>query len=350
MLPGSARSKLAAAALLAGLAALGGCGQKIWISQYPHFHTADLKTIAVVRFANRSGYPQAGKIFTDELVAALRANGTYQVLAGKELTDLLGPDAPAVEPGAATLPVEPGRLGEVQAVLTGTVTEFGARSGFEVRRGHYGFDAGFGYYHGRRGYYGYGRRRWPYYYDSYSWNRADVAATAELIRAADRETIHATRYPVGASVHAGGDPPRWGRYDVLAEATAAAASKLVEAFAIVRRQVKVDPGKALRLARERAGGKWHFTDDFRAADSVMHVLVSLPPVADRNSFRLTVVRKGSDDLLAEEEFTWSRQRRRREFRFSPSQIAERGGGPGHYRLRLHVEGQVALRRGFEIEP
>ena len=350
-----ARSRFAAAAILACAAAIGGCGKKMWISQYPSFHTPELKTIAVVDFRNESAYPRAGKIFAEQLAAALRANGTYQVLAGAELADALARGGEKESADADKLGANAAELGKVQAVLTGTVTEYRPRSGFE-RRQHYPY-GGLGYYsyRGRHGYYGHwglhGHYPWRSYWGGYdyAWNEAHVAVTAELIRVRDKAKLYSTGLPVGASVYSAGGPPRRDRCEVLAEATGVVVGKLIERIAVVRRQVKLDAGKALRTAGGRDGDRWRFTDDFRPGQDKMFVLLALPRAADRNAFRLTIVRKGSTEVLAERELVWSAGDAERAYRFSPKAIAGRGG-QGDYRVRLHARDQVVMTRSFEIEP
>jgi hypothetical protein len=114
--------------------------------------------------------------------------------------------------------------------------------------------------------------------------------------------------------------------------------------------VKVNPDRSLRTAAKADGGRWRFTDDFRLADEEMFAVVSLPPAADRNRFRLTVVRKGSQEVLAERDLTWSRQRREEALAFSPKDLAARGGGAGAYLVRFHAAGAVVVTRKFEIAP
>lgn len=340
-------ARYVAAVLLAAAAAAGGCTKKMWVTHYPSFHTPQLKAIAVLEFRNESGYPGAGEIFTDELAAALRANGTYDVLAGRDLARALGRADEG--PADADKLVAAGKLGQVQAVLAGTVTEYRPGSGLRVVRSP-GLYGGMGYYRGYRGYLGY-RRYYPYVYDDYAhfWNKADVAVTAELIRVRDRARLYATGVPLGVSVYSEGDPPERGRYGVLADATAAVVAKLIRRIALVPERVKVRPGKALRLARRRDGPEWQFTNDFRSDREQMFAVLSLPPAADRNAFRLTVVRKGSSRVLAERELVWSAGRAELALPFSPRQVAEAGGGPGHYRLRFHGKDKVVFSRKFEIK-
>jgi len=348
MSPVPARWRLVAAVLLTVAAGIGGCAKKIWIDHYPGFYSKDLEVIAVAPFGNDSPYPGAGKIFAEQLAQALRGNRTYEVLAGRELAELRQQSPPGG--GAQTLPAG-GKLARVQAILTGTVVRCRHRSGFGVRPS-FGFSLGYGYRGGRRrGSYfgGLGWASWPVYHGYiYAWDKADLAVTAELIRVSDEAMLYRTPVPVRGSADSKGDPPGADSCEVVRQAAAVAAHRLVGQLAVVRRQVKVHPGEALRVASRREGRKWRFTDDFKPDDDEMHVVVALPPAADRNEFRLTIVRKGSREVLAETQFTWSARQDCQSFRFSPKDLAERGGR-GDYQARLHTAGALILTRKFEIE-
>jgi len=175
------RWRLVAGVLLATAGGIGGCAKKIWIEHYPGFYSSDLKVIAVAGFGNDSPYPGAGKIFAEQLVEALRGNGTYEVLAGRELAELRQRSAAGA--GAQTLPAE-GKLAQVQAILTGAVTTFSATSNQQPKRDPiYAWD--------RKG------RRYIQGYRSYvhTRNEANVSVTAALIRVADGPPLHATASP-----------------------------------------------------------------------------------------------------------------------------------------------------------
>ncbi len=338
----SARSRWVVAAALALCSAAGGCSTEMQVLHRPPFYSPELRTIAVVEFGNESGYPKAGRIFTDQLVAALRANGTYEVLAGVELEKLLGRNLP---PGTQTLPADAARLAKVQAVLTGTVVEYLPRSGLEGWR-DFGFYGHYGYF-GHRSYFGFGV---PFYYRTYAtpWSEADVAVMAELIGVPDGERIYATGVPLGASSYVRGYPPTAGRYEVLAEATASAVKKLLAEIAVVAEQIKVKPGKVLRLARKDEAGRWDFTGGFRPDEKAMYAVVALPPAADGNRFRLIITRKDSPEGLAEREFVWAEKDDQQTFEFSPREISK-AGGQGDYRLHFYSAGKLAFTRNFNIK-
>jgi len=74
------RSRIAAVASVAIAAAiLGGCTKKIPIVQYPVFWDRTPKTVAVTPFRNQTVTPEVGIQISNNLAAALAANGSYKV-------------------------------------------------------------------------------------------------------------------------------------------------------------------------------------------------------------------------------------------------------------------------------
>lgn len=342
MLRGLKTCPLAFAALLA--AAVGGCKATMSVQQYPACYDPDLKSVAVVEFANGTLRPRAGEFLTDRLAAALKANGTYAVVGPGELKGRLraaGLELPAGADAKTTAGVLR-RLGGVQAFLTGSVRAFSAERTSYVEVEHVHFHGG---YHWRRPRYGF-RYHYPLY-RHYVYTRAHAAADAALVRVADGETIYATPSPVSARLGARDDPP-WMLDEYLTEAADAVADGLVEAFAVVPKQLRLDAGKLLRTARRREDGRLKFTDDFRAGDEELVVVLRLPPTAARNEFRLAAARKDQEQAVTEEQFLWSAKDRSREFVFSPRKLAE-AAGPGKFQVRFYSGRQLVLKRGFEIK-
>ncbi len=327
-------------ALLAGaVSTAAGCSKKIWVIQTPDFYTPDLKTVAVVPFRNQTDWTGAGDIISDKLAAALMANGAYRVFNRNDLRTLLdeqdlqlafGSDDAAA---AQTL----AKLGNVQAVLVGTVTTYAATSNSQRRQDPiYATDR-----QGNR--YVAGYRRYVY-----TRNEGNVQATASLLRTADGTTIAATAEPAWSRVWAEGSPPRKDAQACVAEAAASTVRQLVEQFAPVRKQVSINASKALRTASELYDNKWTFTDTFAATDEQMYAVVELPPACDRNPFKLTVVRKDERTDLAVQEFRWDKQYRAYGYLFNPAEIAAKGGGPGEYEIKFYSGPEPVLRRKFRI--
>jgi hypothetical protein len=87
----------------------------------------------------------------------------------------------------------------------------------------------------------------------------------------------------------------------------------------------------------------------------MLVVVSLPPSADRNRFRITIVRKDARQDLASTEFVWSNSQvtgtgksAARSFEFSPRDIAAKGGGAGDYVVKFYSGPEPVMLREFKI--
>ena len=79
--------RLVAVSLL--VSAVGGCNAKLTVDRYPDFYDPELKSVAVVPFANLTQEPQAGTFLAERLAEALRANGTYQAVGPAELNSML---------------------------------------------------------------------------------------------------------------------------------------------------------------------------------------------------------------------------------------------------------------------
>lgn len=323
------------AAMLWMLAAMGGCSQSFNVKQYPDFYTPQIKDVAVMPFANESLRPWAGDVFASNLAVALHDNGTYAVAGPVELRRMLGEkefDGLArQDPNAAIEAVR--RLGKFQAILCGTVLMYGAAGERYLVADSY------------RPYpYGY---RWggPAYYYEYS-AEADVTVMASLIRLADGAVLAGTSRPVKATVAVSGYP--YNPELVLRDAMARVLDKLVEKFAVVTVKVTVSPSKALRTSDGPQDDGWGVSDFFRTSDEKMFVLLSLPPQADRNVFRLTITRgSDSENPLAEQSVTWSRLENQRAIEFSPRQFS--GGAGGDYRVNFYANGERVMSHKFKIE-
>jgi hypothetical protein len=325
-------------------AAAAGCDASLPVQRYPAFYDPALKAVAVTVFANATPRERAGEFMADRLAAALKANGTYEVLGPRELKARLAeakvplpPEADLQDALAALR-----RLGGIQAVITGTVKGFSADRGsyYEVDD-VYGPGFGWGYWPHWRYYGSYGVVR------QYSYTYAYVSVAAELIRVSDGKTIHSMPAPLAARLRSRSGADRTGD-EMLAETADAVAYGLVEEFAVVPKTLKIPKGETLRTARPRGDGELKFTNDFRPDEEQMVVVLHLPAEADRNTFRLAITPKKTEEVLAEETFTWSAEDAARSFTFSPRKLAE-AAKREDFEVRLYVGDELALKRGFEIE-
>ncbi len=391
---GFAMGILAIAALLSG-----GCSEKITITEYPEFYSEDLKTIAVLPFASRAFRPEAGPFFTERLVGALAANGSYRILAGPALAAKLKqagvkmPDTapaagstdalsqflarlgrpgrqmrmlPRTQPSSATKPAEAGgdlasaiiaglrKVGGAEAVLFGEVMDFSLAS-YSARdywyyepyyygpygHGYHGYPGGWGYHH---------RAAYPLVtYSAYSQGR--VAVAVDLVSVADGQRLHVAR--VAQAVTSGGYPPDLTPESCLSAAAEVVAAQLVAGLAPSPREIKIKPGKVLRTSRGRRGGEWDYEDDFKSDAGSVFVIVRLPRICDRNSFRVTITRKDDSPLvpeaiLAERTFTWSRNKPELALEFAIADLIGKSG-EGRFHVNFHNWGRVVFEQKLKIE-
>ena len=337
LFPGEANVR--ALLLTAVLIAVAGCDEKIVLTQVPEFYTPNLKSIAIAPFRNQTKWKGAGEIISDGVAAGLMANGAYRVFNRSDMKTVMDESdlkiALGADSGAAAQQLK--KLTEVQAVLVGTVTTYAATTNRQPRRDPV-------YSVNRRG------QTYVSGYRSYvlTRNEANIAVTATLIRVPDGTTIYATPKPVWARSWAQGSPPAKDPHACAADAASNVATQLVETFAPIRKQIKVNPGKALRTATELYDNKWVYEDDFKATDDRMFVVVSLPASCDRNRFRLVVVRKDQRQELAQQDIRWTKKYKGFGYKFSPKAIAAAGGGPGTFEVKFYSGPEPVMRRKFRI--
>ena len=333
------QSRLAAACLLpAVLAAAAGCTREIPIVQVPAFWTPQLKRIAVVPFRNRSTGKDAGNIVSDRLANALAANGTYKVFNRNDLKDLMDQNdlkiALGGDPAKAATAFK--KLANVQAILTGAVTTYAATSQSQRKQEpQYYYVKGVQRFGGYRVY-------------THTRNEANVSLTASLIRVSDGAALHTA--PAKWTAWAEGSPPRYDPYACASAAVDNVVALLVQQFAIVRKKIKVDPNKVLRICTEKYDGKWIEARDIKTTDEKMYIVLALPPQCDRNRFRMTIVRKDQREVLASLKLTWSRRNDPdgKGYTFDPKDVAAKGGGPGWYEVKFYSGEDPVLRRAFHI--
>ncbi|HUT57121.1 MAG TPA: hypothetical protein VNA25_04520 [Phycisphaerae bacterium] len=341
----SRRAGFIAAALIA--AVMCGCSKEITIIRYPPFWTPQLKSIAVVpfKFSDR----QAGQMIADQLANSLRATGTYRVFNSTEVADMARMQDMQIAFGddqvAMAAQIRKISTLNVQAILIGRITNYTATKRDERRREPVQvWDPRTKQYVPSGQYRSFVVTR----------NEGNVAATAAMIRVKDGTTIHATAAPKQWLQWAQGSPPPMDAYACRSIAVSRVVNQLVEEFAVVRKKIKIKPDETFMLARDYYEGEWAKTKQFSTADPKLTVVLSLPPVCDRNRFRITIVRKGQRENLAEADVLWSSRfpQYGKAYDFSPAEIASKGGGPGQYTAKLYsgMEPKPILTIDFTIQP
>ena len=336
------RGLMAVGVLVVGFLA-GGCSQKITVWRVPPFWSPELKSIVVVPFRNRTNVRGAGQVISDQLADALRFNGTYEnVHRSSDLQVLLDEaDRQALLTGKdANRVIERfKKRGEVQAILIGQVNTFSATSQSQRKKDPI------------PAYNQYTNTWYVAGYKEYVWSRheSNVSVTARLI-AMDGTTLYSMPTPATGHAWAEGSPPKYDPYACRTAATRQAVSRMLWHFAIIKTEIKVDPKKVLQTATRFYDGEWKTTDKFRTTDEKGIIVLSLPPEADRNVFKLTVVRKGTEEDLITQKVTWTSKWSAygHGWAFSPKDTAEKGGGPGTYTVKFYSGPKPVIRRDFTI--
>ena len=377
-------------AALGAVAALAGCKKELVVTYYPEFYDEQLKTVAVMPFAG-SSYAGGGGVFvTDRVIDALAATRTYTVVSGPDFLkrlDQAGFKLPERKPSAAgsglldrfvdpkdkmrdvsgvqhygdPKPAEPAapttadllaalrKLGDVDGVLTGRVTQFA--TGSIVLRNVTYYDDWPSYrhrpYYYDRGYYPryyYYRRGYPASYDvSYSYqSQGTVAASVDLWRVADGKKLETAAEQLTVT-----SDGRLTRDACLTAASEGVAARLVESLTPSPMKLRIEPGKTVRTARRVAAGAMKYTGKFNADDEVVLIVVRLPAECDRNTFGVSITRK-KDDAAAvfATDFVWSRGRAQRIIEVPMKALAADGGEK--FRVNFLHGGRVLFDRKFEI--
>jgi hypothetical protein len=183
-----------------------------------------------------------------------------------------------------------------------------------------------------------------------------VAATAWLIDVASGTRIHATPGAVmghqwAESGYAGSAPPL-DAHGCLMAATNQVVFQLLQQFGITRMEIDVEPDKDFLLATGPPyDNEWPKTTRFSENDDKAVIVLRLPPVCDRNRFRITIVRKGTKvDLVDMDNIVWRRSYPAvgKSFEFSPRAVAAQGGGPGVYLAKFYAGPEPVMIREFTI--
>ncbi|MDP6636389.1 MAG: CsgG/HfaB family protein [Phycisphaerae bacterium] len=326
------RTRIAPVSLiLIAIAALSGCTKNIPITQYPVFWDRAPKTIAVTPFRNATPIRQIGMRVTSDLATKLSANGTYKVYDRTLLKaylnehDLQMAFSSDQDVAAAAMV----KIGKVQAILTGAVTTCNwppTRTKVKVVTRKFFTPNGVAYTRPVKNY--------------IHTNEAELKANAALLRITPNGPVVIHSSPVRGYMKSSGPTPKYSREACLTIARAQVVQQLLEQFAVIRKLIKVSPSKAFFTATDQPyAGKWPKSKKFSAAAAQKIILVlMLPPQCDRNTFRITIARKEARTELATFDVAWTKAMSAipngKQFVLDPADLANRGGGPGDYIIRL----------------
>lgn len=332
--------------LVAVTSALVGCGPtKFATSEYPPFYHNNLKSIAIAPLRNATPSPGAGDILSDALTNALAANGTYSVFPRGRFPEESRSDR------LQTTNAELARQSPTgtQAILVGTVNAYSATRSDERRKTETPIYERETYWdkHGRKHH----RDiivRYRTVVSIYTRIRATVSVSASLIEVPSGKVLYATAIPIVAESHSAGSPPRHDEEACLQIASNEVVRQLVRTFAVTRETARVDPKKALRTATGTPGEPRKYTNDFHAKQTNALLVLQLPPVCDRNRFRLTITHKKADSPLLSKELIWHTDQPS-QYPFCPAKLAEQAGD-GSFQANLYADEKHILTHNFKIKP
>jgi hypothetical protein len=292
----------------------------------------------VVPFRNSTAKRDAGDIVADKVAAALAANGTYEVFNRNDLKARMDErDLQIAFSDDANAAAQAFRkVGKVQAILVGNVTTYSSNSQRQQRQDPT-------YYTDAKG----NRRQGAPRRYTYTQNFGDVSVAVTLIRVSDGSPIHATP-AASRNCRCEGEAPALSEQACLEGACNAVIAQLLEEFAVVPKQITVDPKQAFTTASDFYDAKFTYSDSFRAGDPQMLVVLALPTAADRNNFRVTIVREGARQDLFEQDLIWSGKNSSIRIPVKPADLAAKGGGPGWYVAKLYSGPQPVLTQRFQI--
>ena len=322
---------------------LAGCDggsrkSKIWVYQYPDFYKPDLKRVAVLPFADRTRHRGAGGRIGDRISAILTNNGTYEVYTRQHLDDVLSEQdlalAGIVE---ADLARKIGRLKSVQALICGVCDRYEVTTRNETR-------------YNTMPVWGKNRQGQPVITSwkkiPYPWTRHDafVECHVVVIDTVTGRQIAAVHEP--SSTWAAGSPPKYAAADLLRYAEQDQINRIVRAIAVTRSQVKLK-GDVLKTATDLYDQEWDWETKITPENDKFYVVVHLPPEADRNNFKITIVPKDQREEVAAKPFVWTKTVARRGYRFGVAGIVDRYGY-GEYQAKLYSGPEPIARYNFSI--
>jgi len=329
--------------ILASCLLLSGCKTEFVVYQYPAWWTpGKVKSVAVLPFrCPAAPNTKGGEILSDMIASRLASSGTYhRVYNRNDLKALLDEHdlklMMSKDPGAVVSKLH--KVVDVQAVLVGSVISYAATTRNERKRTPiYGTNAA-----GQLIITG---------YNNYTLTRhdANVSSTASLLTANSGQSIYSLPAADGGKAWAQGSPPSQSAFGTLEAATRVAANRISEYFIVVRKMIEVDKSKALRTAKELYDGEWVWQKNFKVDDQKMYVVVSLPATADRNLFKIKIIRKGTRKDLAVRDVKWNKKYKGFGYDFSPKQLAAGGGGAGTYTAKFYSGQKPVLTCDFQLK-
>ena len=357
------RRKGLAGLLLIAASLVAGCGQEIEILQYPEFYDPDdpaknIKNVVVLPFRNqaaKASSANAGEAMSEDFASLIAQSNTYvNVYNRNDLANLMNHQDLQIALGADTKAAAAAlkRRGAVEAMVTGAVTSYAS-----TPPQHHKVPIMIPVYNPRT-------KRMTMktqYIDMYK-SSANVKATATLMRVDGRRVRGGSGLAEGVCNVDAASPVS--EVECLRRATNSVLYRLREYFVVVRKRVTVE-SDAFLVARSYYEGEWEEEDEFTTSDKDAFVVLKLPPQCDRNRFKVKIAREDVRKDLLVQEVRWLRSKRPvfagspdmveggrigiGVVKFSPRDIAAKGGGPGKYVAKFYAGPKPALVYEFDIE-
>ena len=328
---------------LAGAVLAGGCGDstkkdEIWVYHIPEFYRPDLKRIAVIPFSNHTGVQGVAEAISDKVAAHLTNNGTYEVYTRSHLADVFK-ERDAVLAGilSADEAMQIGQAKAVQALVCGDCYRYEAGTQSETRFNQVPI-------------WGQNAQGYPvitgWQQVPYIWTRNDayVECNVALIDTASGRHIVAVNDPT--HLWAEGSPPKYDPRHLIDAADEDQVGRIFRALDVTRTRIKLK-GDVLKTALGLYDNEYDWQKKITPADESFLVVVQLPPEADRNDFKLSIVPDKEREVLAEDAFTWDQQYGRMGRRFAVQPILDKGGFRA-YRAKLYSGPEPVATYRFEI--
>jgi hypothetical protein len=292
------------ACLAVQAAALAGCGEeKIRVLRYPQFYDADIQTVAVLPFEDKTNDRALGKALADAVAAEMKAQGVYNIVPPDALAAVADANALAAAADLGAI-LELLRKGEkVQAVVVGEVSQFKD----DLWAGGTGD----------------GTQEFT--------QKAAIDASARLIRVVDGGVMRQSQ-PGSGSVALTHLPGTRADDEIVAKCAAALAGP----FGPTPGEAKIKKN-SLFTASALRGKKWQKEDRFVPTGNEVILVVKLPKSCDRCLFRVAIADKTTGQEIAAEDLLWTAQWSEgpgEGFPFPIKDILERAR-PGRFEARLY---------------
>jgi len=324
-------------------AILSGCRgkDKVTVVVKPQFEYETIKRVAVIDFKNSTGRPQ-GKAVSDAIAAKLTAilvqNGTYEVVTRDRLQAVLSEQNLSMTTHVdQSTAVKIGKIAAVDAIITGNVTQCRHDVRNERRtRDKYGLVNGQFTKTGTV---------------PYTWTKrqVDVSASIQLISTSTGRVIWSgdqggSQWSQSSAM---GNPPKMS----IGQCQEAAVNRVVNALAggLVPHvaNVKVPKGSIYTCKSFVAGQFMDKTSKFTDKDETVQIVLKLDKNFTDTRLLLRVVYKETDQVVWQQEHTWTGKYGQYGFPVKVAELIQKGGC-GKFEAQYYIGGTEIAVEEFRI--